>query len=295
MKQLYNKKGFFTSLNRITDCTNCTKLSRCNSYKKCKSCHTIYKNKQIKKLTYHLDEISIRKYKYKQYLIFSSLDTHKYENYKNADMENFINELIQTKRNKSSILKNSQYIAIKEISYTKQKGYNPHYNFIYLSDKKFIQSKAFKNLASRYNIKVSVKEIYKTERSFLKSIKKIINYSLKFDINRLDIERKYNTTKGQRDIKKSGLFIEQKFINLHKRLYKYISEINRHYNAKRLKALKLYKTYNKSKNSTKVRMLRSLNNKLIKIESSKIYYSKLLKKHFCNDYILSYKHLLKNN
>ena len=274
------KQGLTPLKSARTHHSECRPLSRCNNYKKCKACHTIYKNKQIKKLSSHLDEISIREYKYKQYLVFTSADTHRYEDYKNSDLDNFLRELISTKRNKSGILSNAQYLAIKEISFSSQLGYNPHYNFIYLSNKKFIQSKEFKRIASKYNIKVHVTDIYQTERSYLKSIKKIINYSFKYDDKRSTIEKQTELTKHKQDVKKSNLFISSKFYDLHKRLYKYILELNAHYRAKKNKALSTYRRYNKSKPSTKVKMLKSLNKKLKKIQSAKEYFTNIAKKRF---------------
>ena len=290
LTQGFNKPSFIH-----THFTECKPKSRCHNYKKCKTCHTIYYNKSKEALLNHLDEQSIREYKFKEYLVFTSLNTNPCHDYKNQDLEDFINELIRTKRNKSSVLNNAQYVAIKEISRSLKLGLNPHYNFIRLANTKFTQNKAFKKLASKYNIKVKVFQIYKKNNSFLTSVKDIINYSLKHSKARQEIEREIDLTKGQRDIKKSPLFDKEKFLDLHKRLYKYIRDITRYYNAKRVQALKTYKNYNKSKPSTRVKMLRSLYKKLNAIQSARSYYTSLARQGLKNGEIITYTHFIHTN
>ena len=294
------KQGFI----HTTTPYNCDIGRRCHNYKKCKTCHTIYYNRQFKKSVNHLDENVIRSFKYKQYIVFTSRITHK--NYtpdmKNADLQNFLRELTTTKRYKSSPIHNAEYIAIKEISHDQELGFNPHYNFIYLSnDKPFTQSAKFKEIASKYSIKAKAKDIYKTDFSYLASIKKIINYSLKFSKDRLNLELTTNITKAQRDILKSSLFDPKKYVNSHKRLYKYISDINAHYDHKAVQARKVYKTYittKKMKPHTKVMMLRSLYNKLDKIEKARKYFKAVVKRrlnHSDFNLYTHYTHLIHKN
>ena len=262
---------------------NCTPLFRCHDYKKCKECNKLYRQKQYAKATNHLKEIHIKQYKYKYYLVFTSNDINISIQEKNSNIDLFIKDFLSKRRNKNFLInKDSQYFITKEISYKKNIGYNPHYNMILLSNEPLDENnKQFQNLLNNCGIKYHVDNLYKTDKSYLKSIQKIINYSLKFETERAELEKQISITKYKRNVLKSELFDEVKSQELHKRLYIHIQEAKAHYDNKIKEAKEVFKR-NKNKNHPKnyLRLLKSMNKKIKYYNSVKARQVKRLKKKY---------------
>lgn len=254
----------------VTNYKECKPHSRCHNYKKCKHCADVKRKREFAKAFNHITEKHLKNYKYKNFLTFVSLNKSNDFELKNACIDNFIKELIRSKRYKSSILHNSQYFVSKHIS-KKDDLINPHLHMIFLSHKSFKHSKQIKRLLNKYNLRVNNKVMYKENNNYKDSFKRLLNYCLKVNSNRLQIERDYNLTKGKRDIYKSTLFSKRKLLKKDKRLYRDIALAKALYKQKRVEAIRVFKRYNKTKISTYTRMLKSLQKKLKKIEKGKNY------------------------
>lgn len=280
------EKRTYSSFNFSKSYKECTPLKRCNKHKKCPHCFLIWKKKQFSKATSHLTEKHLKNWKHKNFLTFVTLDTQLMADEINENIENFLKDLIRSKRYKSSILHDGQYFTMKHISKSDDKGINPHLHMIFLSNKSFKHSKHLKGLLKKYNLRVHNKPIYRdTDNSYLTSIKKLINYMLKPSHDRIEIERKYNLTSNQRDIKKSIMFSKRKLIERKKdrKLYSYIclvmaftkevcqtiqaykrrhKELEAIYKQKRAEAIRIFKKHDKSTSKKYIRWHKSLIKKL---------------------------------
>ena len=249
--------------------TQCYPEHRCNNTKKCKYCFNIWRKKQYKKATEHLKEKHIKGYKYKYLLTFVSLEDKGLRS-KNNNLDNFLKELIRGKRYKSSFLYNAQYISKKHISHSKERGYNPHIHFLYLGNKHFKYSKQLKKIQNKYKIRIDCKIIKREKNSsYLTSVKKIINYMLKQEDSKIKAEFLYNITKNKRDLKKSCLFSKYKMNEKEKRLYKYIHLVQVEAKKKRAEVIKIFLRRKDMGIKMYIRMLKSLQKKLKRIEKIK--------------------------
>lgn len=184
--------------------SNCKKFSRCNNIKECAKCRNIWRKKNLGKLTNHLTNLQLKKYKYKKYITIQSMQIDNYFE-QLEKVENFVKDELAKKRYKSSIFNDSEYILIKEISYSSDLGYHPHFNLILLTNNK---NDFNKKLVEKYNIRTYEKEIKKTNP--LQQIKNIFVYSCKFDEKRANLERQNKITYNKKDIYYSKLFVPTK-------------------------------------------------------------------------------------
>lgn len=277
----YTIKSFKKQQNTVHTAPKCTPLSRCHNHKKCEYCHTIWRRKNYTKITSHLTEQSIKQFKYKKYITFKSFSLTKNYDKKNIAVDNFINEFKIMKRNKSFIIdEKSQYVITKEISYTRKLGHNPHYNLILLSNKEFnLNNRQLKKLLDKYEIVIYIDNISKDSKSnkFLTSIKKLVNYSLKFERTRKDLESQIDITKYKRDLFTSEFFDSVKYSILQRKLYIQIKEIKEHYRAELKTAKELFKR-NTKKTSPKnyLRLLKSFRKKKKRYKSAQAHYTRLI-------------------
>lgn len=280
----YTKKKLYS---QIKQWQNCSPISRCHNYKKCPTCSRLYRQKEYSKATKHLSENHIKQYKYKYYLVFTSNDLKVSIQEKNSYVDLFMKDFLSKKRNKNFIInKSTQYFITKEISYNeKHKDYNPHYNAIILSDTELhTDNKQFKNLLESYNVCVHVTKIYKSDNSYKKSIEKIINYSLKFESERAELEKVLDITKYKRNVLKSELFDKSKSEKLRKRLYIHIQEVKDHYDGKIREAKEVFKrNINKKQPKNYLRLLKSFRKKKKYYNSVKARQIKRLKKKYKSD------------
>lgn len=261
---------------------NCTTFSRCNNYKICPHCFKIWKNKQFKKATENLSEKRINKFKYKYFLTVVSMDKNINPYEKNSNIDLFLNDLTRNKRAKTNLFYQSEYLSVKQISYTEQYEINPHLHITLLTNKIFKRDKKIRELLSRYNLRINKQEIKKDiDNSFRTPILKIINYSLKFNPVTNDIESKYKLTKNKSYIKKSSLFSKKKDIKNHKNLLIYIYQltatVKAFYTAKKEQAKKSFLYFNRKNPKTYIKALKSYKNKIEKIEKAQKYYENRIK------------------
>jgi hypothetical protein len=276
----YTTKTAFTQEKRYTRNTtfkNCTPAQLCNDFKKCPRCFDLWKKKQYAKAINHLTEKQIKEYKYKSFLTVVSLDTKISAKEKNSNLDLFLNDLIRGARYKASAFYQSEFFSMKQISYKNDFGANPHLHIIYLSMFKFIRNKKLKELLSKYNLRIDKKDIYKNEdRSYLTSIKKVVNYCLKANKDTFEIERNLSLTKGKRLIKKSVLFNNKKLQKKESLLYKYIhlktAPIKAHYKQKLQDAKRIFKKTNRTNAKTYIKKLKTYRKKLKSINSAREYY-----------------------
>jgi len=275
---------YYTQKNIKKQYKNCTPFNRCNNYKSCPHCSTAYRKREFSKATKHLHENDIKQYKNKYYIVFTSNDLKISTYEKNKYIDLFMTEFLAKKRNKNFIInKSSQYFITKEISYNKKyDDYNPHYNFILLSNDIIdFENKQFKRLLENYNIKFHIEKIYKSDNSYKKSIEKIINYSLKFDENRARLENDISISKYKRNIYKSDLFNSEKYANLRKRLCIHIQATKEHYNNKIKQAKSILKrNLNKKHKKRYIILLKSYHKKVKYYNSVKARHIKRLKDRF---------------
>jgi len=253
---------------------NCTPKLRCNDYKKCPTCFNIWKKKQFAKASNHLNEKVINKFKYKSFLTLVSLDTKINPYEKNSNIDLFLKDILNGTRYKSNIFFESEYFIAKQISFNKDFGVNPHYHIILLSNKQFKRDKKLKEKLKKYNLRIDKKDIYKTKNSYLESIKKLINYSLKLNEDTQEIERTLNLTKNKRYVKTSKLFSIKKLKKSQRNLYKHIHQIKQGINQEYAQAVKQAKAlfiqrYNKLKPKGYIRGLKALKSKVSRAETRK--------------------------
>ena len=211
--QYYNKKtlkkpqNFYTFKNFSIQ-KECTKFSRCNDFRTCKTCNYIHTQKMKKQLLGHLTEEVINSYKYKYFIRVRNDDKNINIVEKNQMVNFFINDFTSSKRNKNFIIdKNSQYIINKEVSYSKEYGYNPHYHIILLTNKEFdLNNTQLKKMMIKNNIDLHITNIYKKNNSYLESIKNIFTYINKYDESTAKIQRENKLLKGEHSNKSTNLF-----------------------------------------------------------------------------------------
>lgn len=273
-----------THLKKPVSYKDCKPHSRCNNHKKCKHCAKERAKREFSKATKHLKEDNVSHFKHKYFIEFNTKENHKDHKLKNLLIDSFIDELIKSKRSKNSILYESEYFTSKHISYTNKMGYNPHYHMILLSDKSPKHNKQLKKLMDRYNIKVHYTKIYKEDKKFITSIEKMINYCLKVEDDRIQLEQHQELTKNKKDIRKSNLFKYGKFTKLHKHLYKHIARIKHNKAVKDREARKVYRRYLKRnpklKPHTKIKMIKSLKKKLERNKKSRDFHLYRLSRRF---------------
>lgn len=234
---------------------NCKPLSRCNNHKICPTCASI-RERKIKDSISHITEKHIKNFKHKKYLVIKSKDENTNVYMKNSDIDLFLKDFISMKRNKNFIIsEKAHYFITKEISYNDKFKYNPHANIILLSDKFNINNKQFQDLLKRYNLDCYVKDIYKKDNSFSKSLKDLISYCIKFDKDRARLESDISITKSKRDIFKSSLFDKGNYSKLQRNLYIYIREIKANSKAKLQQAKAIFKRNAKKTNPKQYKRL----------------------------------------
>ena len=277
----YTAKSFNKQDKNLYRFSSCSPYHRCNDTKKCKTCRIAWRKKNYSKITNHLNENDLKNYRYKKFIVITSksLDTD-YE-LKNKNVDLFMEQFRIMKRNKNFVIdKDSEYIITKEISHSKELGYNPHNNIILFSNKDFdINNNQLQKLATIYNIDIHITDIYKAkeDKSYLTSLKKLVNYSMKYEDKRSELESQDNITKYKRDIHTTTLFNREKYQELQRSLCIYIKEeikvIKRHYKAKLIEANRIFRK-NTQKTSPKnyLRLLKSLKNKKNKYSSAEAYY-----------------------
>jgi len=281
----YTTKSFKKQEISVHTGINCAPYFRCNNPKKCKTCHDIWRKKHYSKTTSHLKEDALKKFAHKKYITIKSKSlSHDFE-LKNVDVDSFIEDFKIMKRNKNFVIENnSQFIITKEISHTSELSYNPHYNIILLSHKSIdLNNKQLQKLLHKYNIEIYIDDIYKDkyDNTYLTSIKKLVNYSLKFEAKRNTLEKQINITKYKRDIYTTEFFNSDKYKELQRSLYIQIKDIKSHYKQKNLEAKRVFKrnTYNTSSKNY-IRMLKSLIKKNKKYKSAERHYTRLAKCNF---------------
>ncbi len=265
----YTPKSYTETKTFRTSFYGCTELVRCNNHKKCTRCQNLWRKRDWAQSLNHTTEKHFKNWKFKTLLTIVSLKKEYDAGNKNKDIDLFMSDLIKSKRYVSSILFNSQYFSNKHISYTKEKGYNPHIHMILLSTKEFEKNKHLQKLLKKYKLRINSKTIRKAnDNSFKTSIQKIVNYLLKFEKSRIDLERKYNITTQKKDIRKSNLFIKRKHTKKSKHLLNHIRDINTKYKKLIKLDIALFKNYNKKKPKTYIRMHKSVMKK-IKLHNSR--------------------------
>lgn len=235
----YSKKPLKTVINPYTSYKNiqisqnqeCKEYSRCNDFRTCPNCSEIHRKNIKAKLLTHLDEEIIESYQYKYFIRFrnndkdfSSLITKQTfvtsPQEKNNALNFFMKDFTKSKRNDNFVIdENSEYFFNKEISFSKEYGYNPHTHMVILTNKEFDpNNKQFKKLLELNNIDYHIEDIYKRDNSYLKSLNAILHYINKFDEDTAKIQRETKILKGEHSNKHSKLFninqIESNIIDL---------------------------------------------------------------------------------
>lgn len=263
--QYYSKnysKSTLYSTHLPTNFENCSPLSRCHDYKKCPHCKEIQRKKEFSKATKHLTEKHLKNYKHKSFITITCKETDLDADTKNMQIDFFIKDLLRSKRYEKSCLHKGQYFIGKHVSYSNENGVNPHLHMILLSNKSFKHDKYIKKYLERYNLELHHRITTRDkDNSYKTSILKQINYILKAEKDRFNIEQISSLTKGKRDIKKSVLFSKRQS-KKDKRLYNHIQEVRANFKKKRALAIKIFKNFNKTKPKTYIRMHKSLHKKL---------------------------------
>lgn len=255
----------------------CYAFSRCHNHKKCEYCHDTWRKKNFSKITKHLNEKDLKKFKHKKYITIHSKSLSKNHDLKNIDVDNFMDQFKIKRRNKNfAISKNSHFIITKEISYTKGLGHNPHYNIILFSHTPFdTDNKQLQKLLSVHDIELYEEDIYKSEKdnTYLSSLHALVNYVLKFEVKRSELESQISITYNKRDIFTTEFFNSEKHEELQSYFYKQIKEIKAHYKAKLTEAKRVF-SRNTKKTSPKnyLRMLKSFKKKKKKYKSAQAHY-----------------------
>ena len=268
---------------------NCNPYFRCNNPKKCEHCSIAWRKKHYTKTTSHLTEKLLDKFDHKKYITIKSNSLSYNYDEKNSDVDNFIDDFKRMKRNKNFVIENnSQFIITKEISYTEELGYNPHYNIILLTHKEFKEdNKQLTKLLDKHNIEIYIQDMYKDkkDKTFLTSLKKQINYSLKFEEKRSTLETQINITKYKRDIYTTEFFNADKYAELQRSLYIQIKEVKTHYKKKYNEAKRVFRVNTKStSNKNYIRMLKSFIKKKKKYNLAQAHYTRIINGVFARNY-----------
>lgn len=194
----------------------CKPAFRCKDHQKCATCRHIWIKQQISKYTDHLSAATLSRYKRAYYITINPTEMRLDIEESTAMIDHYVRSLIRGKRASCSMLHKSEYIFIKEISYTKELGYHAHYNLILFTDQKIEgdhKGDLFKD-DYRYNVSVLKRSLdqdhskssYNHKSPLIQNIKNVIAYSLKTDPNRMRLERVSSVSKGKHDVLASHYF-----------------------------------------------------------------------------------------
>lgn len=221
----------FTQVNSFHSSKNCTKFSRCNNPKTCSYCNNEKRKRELKRYFSHLQENHILNYNDRYIVTFTNKDQHGGTRGKNSNIKAFIKEFISKyKRNKNFFINsnNGEFIGSKEISFSKEGGFNPHFHFIILGNDLDFNNIQLQQLLKDHRIDMHKEEIYKDqkENTYLKSLKNIFIYINKFEEQRAELEQYTNISKGEQNTIKSKLFNPNYVYNYNLKIVKKIFTIS---------------------------------------------------------------------